>query len=76
MMTTVVHIASEPIGTIQKCSRCGKFLIDCEGAMSIDGQGMAYWNPGSYIGQTSHCTFMMSRDAAEFDESQCGAKIQ
>lgn len=49
---TIVHIAGEPQGKLQRCVRCGAVLITAEGAMSMHGAPMLSYAPGAFVGVT------------------------
>ena len=43
-LDVVVHLAGEPEGLVQKCSRCGYVLLDLNGAMFCGGgDGPGWW---------------------------------
>ena len=73
---TVVHIAAEPDGLIQRCLRCHAILVDARGAMAI-GVGtvsLGCWQPGGFVGVTEGnptVSNAMTRDAAAIDEIAC-----
>lgn len=76
---TVVHRAGRPEGGVQVCDRCGAILIDYRNTMILtsdarDDRSPAWWGVGSFIGTDGCCSFMMSRDAAEIDETICSAQ--
>lgn len=44
-MSLIVHVAGEPDGKIQKCSRCPLILTDYRNAMGVGKDG-GPWSPG------------------------------
>lgn len=76
---TVVHIAGEPDGLIQKCSRCGAVLIDARGAMVMGGGSIGCWQPGGFVGVTEgnpQQSVAMQCDASASDEYPCDRRVQ
>ena len=71
---TIVHIAAEPEGPIQRCARCQEILIDLRGAMVLNGHQVGSWKPTAFVGVirgNPTCSFLMDRDALEADELRC-----
>lgn len=47
-MNPVIHTAAQPVGLVQKCSRCGAVLIDRTGEMRIEGDNFdTVWYEGN-----------------------------
>ena len=78
-LTTVVHIAAEPDGPIQKCARCDKVLCDARGAMIQTGERnrqYPFWETGAFVGQVGNGSFLVDRDACALDEQKCNMAVQ
>lgn len=74
MQMTIVHIAGEPEGSIQRCARCQEILIDLRGTMALNGRHPGNWKPTAFVGVirgNPTCSFLMDRDAIESDEMRC-----
>ena len=48
MSEAILHMAAEPDGLVQKCSRCGYMLADNRNVMvlSSDDSGPGFWQEG------------------------------
>jgi len=80
---TRVHVAAEPMGSIQQCERCGVTLIDYRNSASIASIGEwspSWWATGAFIGVTemadgSPCnpsgSVVLAQDASAIDEIRC-----
>ena len=79
-MTWIVHIAADPIGTVQCCATCGHILEDwtaaLEGRTAIlgdDGAGLLPWWPtGQMIAQWGPASVTLPDRPLEADERFCG----
>lgn len=67
---TIVHIAGVPDGQIQRCIRCSGVLIDSTGAMSMGGEGIRPWPPGSFVWTEQGFSVTRDRDAPRFANTE------
>jgi hypothetical protein len=83
---TRIHVAADPIGPNQLCSRCGETLIDYLNSAGVGPVwSPSWWRTGAFIGVTEMadgrktnpvCTILMDRDAREIDELRCDERTQ
>lgn len=81
-----VHVASEPVGLVQKCRMCGFILADNRGerAVAIDPSWTAeqraaamrpsFWKPGAYVQVEGNMSGVV--DVEERVDDPCDGKVK
>ena len=49
MRPTIIHVAAQAVGEVQRCARCGAVLLDYRGAQTLasTAPGVRFWWSGN-----------------------------